>query len=260
MLKAGTKTHTAAPLGLTTAAARMLLAPLGDPAGLAEAVAQRLGEAIRLGLLLDGERLPPEPGLASQLGVSTMTLREALAVLREQGLVTTKRGRGGGTFVRAPDLTGELAGRLGELTIEQLRDLGDHRAAISGSGARLAALRALPAEVADLTAQLDRLRAAGTASERRRASSQFAVAIAAAGQSARLVREELRLAAEVGGLLWLRAGDAEHAAAVAAGERLVDAIARGAAADARAAAEAQVAAETRRLIELRLRFYAVASR
>src|SRR6516165_2534826 len=155
-------------VGLTTAAARAVLTPAASANGLAGLVAQRLSEAIRLGLLLDGERLPPEARLAEQLGVATVTLREALAVLREQGLVTTRRGRGGGTFVSAPDLDSALGRRLRELSVAQLGDLGDHRGAISAMTARLAAQRALPAEVADLECQLDRLRTARTASDRRR--------------------------------------------------------------------------------------------
>ena len=63
----------------------------------------RVGQAIQLGLLTDGEQLPPETEFAAQLGVSAMTLREALAMLRQQGLVETRRGRTGGTFVRRPD-------------------------------------------------------------------------------------------------------------------------------------------------------------
>ncbi len=244
-----------ANVGLTTAAARTVLAPVGDPAGLADAVAQRLSEAIRLGLLLHRERLPPEPKLAEQLGVSTVTLREALAMLREQGLVTTRRGRGGGTFVMAPDLASELVRRLHTFGTEQLRDLGDHRAAVFGMSARLAAERALPSEVAGLASQLDRLRAAATASERRRASAQFAVAVAAAAQSARLVREEQRLTAEVGDLLWLETTEADHNAATRARARLVEAIGRGDAAAAGRIAELQVLAETTRLIALRQRGY-----
>src|SRR5919197_1089270 len=148
-------------VGLTTVGARTILAPPEEPAGRADMVAHRLGQAIRLGLILDGERLPPEARLAEQMGVSTVTLREALAVLREQGLITTRRGRGGGTFVRAPeDLTRALVQRLRRLTTHELRDLGDHRSAISGRAAWLAAERALPEEVASLARQVERLRAA----------------------------------------------------------------------------------------------------
>ena len=254
----------ATPIGLTTAAARAVLSPAIMPggqaavSGLAGQMAQRLREAIQLGILLDGERLPPEAKLAEQLGISTVTLREVLAMLRQQGLVTTRRGRGGGTFVTAADLDSALGRRLRELTVAQLRDLGDHRAAISAMTARLAAERALPAEVTDLGGQLDRLRTARTASDRRRAAQQFSVAVAAAAQSPRLLTEELRLSAEVGDLLWLQASEDDHQAAVAVRARLVAAIGQHDGAAAADVAHEQVAAETARLARLRLQAYKAA--
>ena len=69
-----------------------LIAPLAA-AGRAEEVVFRVGQAIQLGLLNDGEQLPPEAEFAGQLGVSAMTLREALAILRQRGLVETRRER-----------------------------------------------------------------------------------------------------------------------------------------------------------------------
>jgi DNA-binding FadR family transcriptional regulator len=241
-----------APVGLTTAAARTLLAPLDDAGGRADLVARRLGEAIRLGLVLDGERLPNEARLAEQLGVSTVTLREALAMLREQGLVSTRRGRRGGTFVRAP---ADPAAPLVRFSVQELRDLGDHRAAVSGTAARLAAQRALPEEVRRLREQALRLRAATTASERRRADTQFTIEVAAAAQSPRLAREEARLRAQVGDLLGLALEAGEHALLVRERDRLVDAIASRKAERARRLAERHVAVETERLIRRRLRAY-----
>ena len=68
--------HATLGVGLTTATARTILG-IGPTSGRAEQVAQRLGEAIRLGLILDGERLPSEVQLAEQLGIATVTLRAA---------------------------------------------------------------------------------------------------------------------------------------------------------------------------------------
>jgi DNA-binding FadR family transcriptional regulator len=231
---------------LTTATARTLLAPLDGSGGRAELVARRLGEAIRLGLLLDGERLPPESRLAELLGVAPVTLREALAMLREQGLVSTRRGRRGGTFVHVPVDLGEPLRRF---SVHELRDLGDHRRAIAGAAAQLAAERALPEEVNRMREQLERLRAAATSSERRRADMQLAIDVAAAAQSPRLTREEARLRAEIGDLL----GAGDHAALVHDRTRLIDAIGERRAATARGLAERRVASETARLIRLRLR-------
>src|SRR5215471_9042175 len=146
--------HPRLDVGLTTATARTILGS-GQTSGRAEQVAQRLGEAIRLGLILDGERLPSEVQLAEQLGIATVTLREALAVLREQGVVVTRRGRSGGTFVQAPS-GGEsdtLSRRLQQLSTQDIRELADHRRAISAMVAQLAADRALQGEIDDLRRQ-----------------------------------------------------------------------------------------------------------
>ena len=68
-----------------------------------EVTVERLAQGIRLGVLVDGDRLPPERELAETFGVSRMTLREAIKALREAKLVESRRGRGGGTFVVRAD-------------------------------------------------------------------------------------------------------------------------------------------------------------
>ena len=77
---------------------RTVFTPVRGAGAVAETVA-RLGEAIGLGLLRPGDRLPSETQLASALGISAASLRSALVVLRSAGLIETRRGRGGGTFV-----------------------------------------------------------------------------------------------------------------------------------------------------------------
>ena len=74
-----------------------VFAPLGD-LGRAEAVTARLTDAISMGLLADEEQLPSEAELAGQFGVATVTVREALVALRQQGLLATRRGRGAGAL------------------------------------------------------------------------------------------------------------------------------------------------------------------
>ncbi|HKN95572.1 MAG TPA: LLM class flavin-dependent oxidoreductase, partial [Pseudonocardiaceae bacterium] len=62
--------------GLTTAAVRAMQALGSDQSGRADQIADRLAEAIRLGLLVPGERLPAEAVLADQLGVDVIALGE----------------------------------------------------------------------------------------------------------------------------------------------------------------------------------------
>ncbi|KQP01268.1 hypothetical protein ASF30_01155 [Leifsonia sp. Leaf264] len=173
-------------------------------AGRAEAVEQRLTDAITLGVLHDGERLPSETALARQFGVAVVTAREALEALRTRGLVTTRRGRDGGSFVTSGGIsTGQvIAERLRGHSRAELRDLGVHYAAIAGMAAELAADRSSPEDVSDLAATVA---AIDTSSEvgARRGAGRFALEVAALSQSARLVREQIRLQSEFGPLLWL---------------------------------------------------------
>ncbi|WP_328446146.1 GntR family transcriptional regulator [Streptomyces sp. NBC_00386] len=220
-----------------------------------ETVAHRIGDAIELGLLADGEQLPGEMELAGQLGVSTVTLREALMALRQQGLVTTRRGRGGGSFVSLPEVPGEerLLARLAEWSTEELRDLGDHWAAVSGAAARLAAQRTEPDDLKALWRTLDDLASAEDAAARSRVYGRFHVELAAAAQSARLTREQVVLQTEVGALLCLVLGDDEYREEVADRHRsVISAVQDGAHDAARALAERCVVDSTARLITLRL--------
>ncbi|MGW0570573.1 FadR/GntR family transcriptional regulator [Streptomyces tauricus] len=77
-----------------------VLRPVRAGNGFEEALEQIL-QVVRLGLVPAGERLPAERELAQRLGISRVTLREVLKVLQDQGLVESRRGRYGGTFVRA---------------------------------------------------------------------------------------------------------------------------------------------------------------
>jgi len=87
-----------------------------------EQTVERIGRAIKMGLLRPSERLPSERDLATQLALSRSTVREALRVLAEAGYLEARRGRGGGTFVaevlpqleaRDPhDVLREIGGRL----------------------------------------------------------------------------------------------------------------------------------------------------
>lgn len=85
---------------------RLAFAPL-ETAERGEEIALRLRHSIELGVLEDGVQLPSESELAARMRVSTMTLRTALAELRHLGLLETRRGKGGGSFVRAN--TGDIA-------------------------------------------------------------------------------------------------------------------------------------------------------
>jgi GntR family transcriptional repressor for pyruvate dehydrogenase complex len=246
-----------AEFGLTTATIRAILSADTEATGRADQIAQRLGQAIRLGLILDGEQLPSESELSRRLGVAPVTLREALATLRERGLVVTRRGRAGGTLAHMPvdDDPSGAPPRLREFSTQDIRELGDHRRAISGMAARLAAERALPEEIDDLRTQIERLIAATTPGDRRRADAQLGLEIAAAAQSTRLTHEEQQFRVEIGDLLWQPLEGEELAATIDKRSELVDAIAAGAAERARELAEECILVDIQRLLRLRIELY-----
>lgn len=86
-----------------------------------EGALEQVLQLLRLGLVPAGERLPAERELAERMGISRVTLREVLKVLTDQGLVESRRGRYGGTFVLPrPDARGEeeLRRRLTGVDVE----------------------------------------------------------------------------------------------------------------------------------------------
>lgn len=203
-----------------------IFTPLGD-VGRAGQVEQRLAEAIRSGVLVEGERLPSEAELAGRFGVAVVTVREALTGLRAQGLVTTTRGRGGGTFVAAGATADEeaLAERLAAMSRAELQDRATHYALVLTGCAELAAERA----DGDETDSLRRLLAAGAdVGAWRHADAELWLSLAALTQSSRVTREVVRLEADFGMIVRIPLGDPEfRELTLASHRRLVDAIADG---------------------------------
>jgi DNA-binding FadR family transcriptional regulator len=158
-----------------------------------EITVARLAQAIRLGMVSVGERLPAERELADRLQVSRATLREAIAALRDAGYLESRRGRSGGTFVvsaspappdggRAAIAAGAMAREMGD----RLGDALDFRRVLEPGAAGLAAARNLPAlQRQHLVAALRASRNRDSAS-RRTSDSRLHLAIAAASGCASL--------------------------------------------------------------------------
>ena len=133
-------------------------------ATMAGSVAERLITAIAVGTYSPGERLPPERELAERLGVSRVTVRQALHQVGELGLVESRRGRGGGTFVTAVawhEVAPEQARRTLEVELPRLRELFDYRCLVEGMIARAAAERRTVEQARELEAALEEFRQAG---------------------------------------------------------------------------------------------------
>ena len=214
-----------------------VFAQLAD-AGRAEQVAQRLTDGIVLGVLRAGERLPSEPELARRFGVALITVREGLGILREAGLVETRRGREGGSFVVADDADHRslITTRLRGLAQVELSDMAVYFGAILAGIAERAAERASAGDAERLAAWLAAADF-GTAASARTNQGGFFLEVAVLSQSARLVREQIRLQAEFGPLLLLSLDDDEQRADAAAHDRrIVRAVAAHRPAEAREAA------------------------
>jgi len=154
-----------------------------------EGCVEQLATAIRLGVYPVGSLLPSERDLAERLGVSRAALREAIAALRQAGLVETRRGRGGGSTVTSRArgrFTGDLARLSGSAKSEWL-DALEFRRVVEPGAAHLAASHALtPADRDRLTAAEQAVPAAAGKREHRQADSRLHLTIASLSGSARL--------------------------------------------------------------------------
>ncbi len=170
-----------------------------------ESTVEQLATAVRLGVFARGDQLPPERELAERLGVSRVTLREAIAALRDSGLVTTRAGRGGGTVVvydgpqialRRPE--GGIVGRRGAA----LADALEFRRVVEPGAAALAARHPLAADQrAWLSAALQETTQASEPTAHRLADSRLHLAVATLSGSPMLIEAVTRAQAALHELL-----------------------------------------------------------
>jgi DNA-binding FadR family transcriptional regulator len=128
---------TASPIDLTG-----VLRPVRQGNAFEETV-ERLLTVIKLGLVGYGERFPAERELAAQLGISRLTLRDAIHELHEAGYVSSRRGRFGGTFVTysrpSPSGSAELR-RLAHQDADRLTDALTYRLVVEAGAAEALAV------------------------------------------------------------------------------------------------------------------------
>ncbi len=150
-----------------------------------EETVERLLEGVKLGVYAPGDRLPPERELTRRLGISRITLREALRELASAGYVETKRGRFGGTFViRSPEPLGsDEMTRTARDMGGQLDDALTFRRVVEGGAAEMAARASLTMEQREhLAESLAATRACGVFGYRQ-ADTRLHLAIADAAGS-----------------------------------------------------------------------------
>src|SRR5438128_7363323 len=179
--------------------------PVRPPTTFEETV-ERLGTAIRLGILPSGSRLPAERALADQLGISRSTLRHALRTLVQSGHLISLRGRTGGTFVaERPPLSERESRRLGAEAWAVL----DYRVAIETGATLQEAERASRGEIGSLAELVQRMANADRFQDYRRADIRFHIGLAEAASSPRLVEAMTEVQGQLSDLIALIAHPAE---------------------------------------------------
>ncbi|MER6579013.1 FCD domain-containing protein [Nonomuraea sp. NPDC001023] len=146
-----------------------------------EETVERLLQAIKLGVVAYGDKLPPERELAVRLGISRVTLREAIRALQDAGYLDVRRGRYGGAFVTyvppRPD-AGDLRQAVADMGVAELSDALTFRLAVEcGAAQVLAAAGPAPAQREVLLRRLAELDAAPL-EDYRRLDTAFHLSIA----------------------------------------------------------------------------------
>jgi DNA-binding FadR family transcriptional regulator len=163
-------------------------------------IVNRIRSAVILGQLVDGDPLPPEPDLAAMLDTTPFAVREALATLRKEDLVVTRRGRSGGSFIKStpqhPDRL--LKSSFAQLSPSTVRDIGDWRTGVLTGMTTLAVEQASSRNLLRLNDYADRVVSGRDNNESRTAYLRFHQELAAATQTVRLAQSEIALQEEVG--------------------------------------------------------------
>ena len=119
---------------------------------LVDFIVEQIEEVIIKNELETGDKLPPSRELQKQLGTSQGTLREALRILGQKGLVEAKLGRNGGLYVKA--VTSDIVSESLSLLIRQkqisLEHLAVFRSSLEVSAASLATIEAEKKDVRHL--------------------------------------------------------------------------------------------------------------
>ncbi|MCK2221614.1 FCD domain-containing protein [Actinomadura sp. ATCC 31491] len=173
-----------------------------------EETVERLLQAIKLGVVPPGGKLPPERELAVRLGISRVTLREAIRALSDAGYLDVRRGRYGGAFVTyeppAPDAR-DLRQAVAEMGHDDLADALTFRLAVECGAAQVLAGAAQAGELAEeqRALLLRRLAALDEASldDYRRLDTAFHLSIAELTGSGLLATAVADARARVGDLL-----------------------------------------------------------
>jgi DNA-binding FadR family transcriptional regulator len=134
--------------------------PLSTRRTFEEAVEQ-IAEKVRSGDLHEGDRLPSERELAARMRISRPTLREAVKVLAEAGVLAVRRGQAGGIFIRSELVPRELLRAGTAMRVGEVAGVLEARRLLEPRVAQLAAVHAGEDDFAAMQATIDRQRELG---------------------------------------------------------------------------------------------------
>lgn len=169
-----------------------------SPGFATQELADRLVTAIAIGAYSPGDRLPSERELAIRQQVSRVTVRGALKIVSDLGLIESRRGRNGGTFVtfkRVSEASPEIPQRILAQELPQLTDFFDYRCLIEGLVAKVAAERHDTAQAKDLRAVLNSFCSTADPSYARELDRQFHECILDMTRSEHLITQSRHLTA-----------------------------------------------------------------
>jgi DNA-binding FadR family transcriptional regulator len=180
---------------------RRSAAPPRVAAKASEAIAEAIRTMIATGELAAGDALPSETVLMQTYGVARPTMREAIRILESDGLVTVKRGVGGGARIQSADV-GAIARRAGlhlQIAGADFDDLKEAQDILEPGAAALAAERRTEQDLGALRLCVEQTGRATTADELARVAADFHLLIlrASGNKTLRLISEMLRHLLEV---------------------------------------------------------------
>jgi len=123
-----------------------------------EEAAEQIADKVRIGELRVGDKLPGERALAAQMQISRPTLREAVKVLVDAGVLEVRRGPGGGMYVATDVVPTDLVRHSASLRLAEIAAVLEARRLLEPQVALLAAERAGEEDFAAMERSIEAMR------------------------------------------------------------------------------------------------------
>jgi GntR family transcriptional regulator, transcriptional repressor for pyruvate dehydrogenase complex len=126
-----------------------------------EEAVEQIAETIRAGSFRVGDRLPSERDLSAQMEISRPTLREAIKVLSDAGVVSVRPGPRGGMYVLTEAVPHDLVRSRTEMRVSEVSGVLEARRLLEPRVAQLAGLYATPEDFEFMQRTIDLQRNVG---------------------------------------------------------------------------------------------------